>query len=443
MESEEGDPTEERRGSLPTIFTNTNRRGSRLQDILRYNQERKRKRDSQGFVWKRMPTQSFEDIQPYEEPTEELPPNLVSATLSPEQIAAMAAALSANSSSQHYIGPESINDLPYGKGGYKSYIHALPFATVIQPEHMAAFSVDRRGIQPEHQGALSHGRSDKQSEHQAQGRSEIQPENLAATKYVRTDVMPENRPATPYVRSGIQPEYLANLAPGDRDVTGPYPQDVGGTKIKTIPVISPVPPERKISQNRKDTLTTSPSGRVSSPSGRGSNPPQSYIQIEGNGRHNYGLPIGRPIGGPPKKSPKKSHQSKIGNSGGDSYMDGNKTSRRRNPPDPDSVSLQSEHSFRTCSSEPELPLVPRAVSDNYKYSNEIERPAAASVKTLQQKRYSNALDAAVGTSAGTPVTNRSGAQTSLSGKASSSGSPLPYTTSPSNRTTSASNRTTR
>jgi hypothetical protein len=38
MESEEGDITEgeERRGSIPTL--STSRRGSRLQDILRFNQ---------------------------------------------------------------------------------------------------------------------------------------------------------------------------------------------------------------------------------------------------------------------------------------------------------------------------------------------------------------------------------------------------------------------
>jgi len=48
---------EERRGSLPFL---TARRGSKLQDLLKYNQEKRRRgrdkryRDKQGFVWRRM-----------------------------------------------------------------------------------------------------------------------------------------------------------------------------------------------------------------------------------------------------------------------------------------------------------------------------------------------------------------------------------------------------
>jgi len=54
-ESEE-EELEERRGSLPY---GANRRGSKLQDILKYNQEKKRRKDKrykdkQGFVWRRM-----------------------------------------------------------------------------------------------------------------------------------------------------------------------------------------------------------------------------------------------------------------------------------------------------------------------------------------------------------------------------------------------------
>jgi len=580
MESEEGDITEgeERRGSIPTL--STSRRGSRLQDILRFNQEKKRKRDSQGFTWKRMPTQSFDDIQPYEEPTEEpTPPNVTNAEVSPEQLAAIAAALAATSnvSTEQFI-ENSINELPYGKRGYQSYIHALPYSTTIikpeqlaalsheersdihpehlaallrgradnqpenlvtpprkrsnlQPEHSKAMPHDRVGIeldnlaglsrgrsdiqpnspaallrarsdiqpnnqaalsrarsdiQPNNQAGLSHGRPDIQPNQAALSleRSDIKPENQQALSRGRPDIQPENQAALSRGRSNIQPEiqaaalthgrsdikpgnqldmsrgrsdlqpeplavptfeetgvqlkYLSTLAPGDREGTSHYTQDIRGTRIKTVPIVSPVPPETKISQSKKDSLSMSPSGRVSSPSGRGSNPPQSYIQIEGNGRHSYGLPVGRPIDASPKKSPRKSRLSKTGNggSGASGYKDGNGASRQRKPRDLDSGSLQSEHSFRTCSEEPEPALVPRAVSDNYEYSTRasLERPGPTSVKTVQQQRYSNALDAVVGTSAGTPGTNRSGGAASSGG----GGSPLPYT--PSNRTTPASSR---
>jgi len=68
-------------------------------------------------------------------------------------------------------------------------------------------------------------------------------------------------------------------------------------------------------------------------------------------------------------------------------------------PDPDSISLRSENSFKTAGSEPELPLVPRAVSDNYKYNSRsaLER-SASTVKAVQQQRYSLVLDALVGSS---------------------------------------------
>ena len=100
-------------------------------------------------------------------------------------------------------------------------------------------------------------------------------------------------------------------------------------------------------------------------------------------------------------------------------------SRRRLPPDPDSISLHSEHSYKSCSSEPEIPLVPRAVSDNYKYSGtaSLER-SAASIKALQQQRYSNALDAAVGTSA---ATSRSSSSATLATRQVASTSPVPPT----------------
>lgn len=54
--SESEEEEEERRGSIPFL---TSRRGSKLQDILKYNQEKKRRprdkryRDKQGFVWRR------------------------------------------------------------------------------------------------------------------------------------------------------------------------------------------------------------------------------------------------------------------------------------------------------------------------------------------------------------------------------------------------------
>jgi len=96
-----------RRGSLPTIVSST-RRGSRLQDILRYNQERKKKRDgkykrdSQGFVWKRMPAMVYEEYTPPAadtKPAAVLPPSpLITAAVTPEQLAALAAAIAAESS---------------------------------------------------------------------------------------------------------------------------------------------------------------------------------------------------------------------------------------------------------------------------------------------------------------------------------------------------------
>jgi len=55
--SESEDDDEERRGSLPFL---TNRRGSKLTDILKYNQEKRRRnrdkryKDKQGFVWRRV-----------------------------------------------------------------------------------------------------------------------------------------------------------------------------------------------------------------------------------------------------------------------------------------------------------------------------------------------------------------------------------------------------
>jgi hypothetical protein len=59
--SESEDDDEERRGSIPFL---SSRRGSKLQDILKYNQEKKRKnkryKDKEGFVWRRMiPDQEF------------------------------------------------------------------------------------------------------------------------------------------------------------------------------------------------------------------------------------------------------------------------------------------------------------------------------------------------------------------------------------------------
>lgn len=55
--SESEEEEEERRGSIPFLI---NRRGSKLADILKYNQEKKRRnkdkryRDKQGFLWRRM-----------------------------------------------------------------------------------------------------------------------------------------------------------------------------------------------------------------------------------------------------------------------------------------------------------------------------------------------------------------------------------------------------
>jgi hypothetical protein len=360
-ESSEGETEGEemmRRGSLPTIPTT--RRGSRLQDLLRYNQERKRKRDgkykkdSQGFVWKRMPA-PYDEYQAYGTPANPVvlptPPSpLITAAISPEQLAAMAAAVAAGSSG--------------ARGLPKQY---------------------------------------------------------------------------------IQPEHLAALAPGDQALTGPNSQVIGVTPSTTTPVIQPV--SRKPSQNRKKSSRTSEVG----------DPPPTYAQMEGNG-HQYGgpgipsshyggpgIPSSLPVSGPPTSAapqhwqhqqPGRS-QAKVSRTGGPGRLPGggggNGTSRRM-PPDVDSISLHSENSFKTCSSEPDLPLVPRAVSDNYKYSgtSSLER-SAASLKTLQQQRYSNALDAAVGTSTSTSVSNSTGALAAPSSKASSVGS-VPHTPASSSRT---------
>jgi len=89
--SESEDDEEERRGSIPFLI---NRRGSKLADILKYNQEKKRRnkdkryRDKQGFLWRRMVPD--EDLpmsrtpQPHIPGTPRTPPQL-SAHPSPTQ----------------------------------------------------------------------------------------------------------------------------------------------------------------------------------------------------------------------------------------------------------------------------------------------------------------------------------------------------------------------
>lgn len=54
--------------------------------------------------------------------------------------------------------------------------------------------------------------------------------------------------------------------------------------------------------------------------------------------------------------------------------------------DSDSCSIKSENSFQTCSSEPQLQLVPRQVSDNYKNSPSDREARKASFKALQGKQ---------------------------------------------------------
>jgi len=54
--------------------------------------------------------------------------------------------------------------------------------------------------------------------------------------------------------------------------------------------------------------------------------------------------------------------------------------------DPDTHSLHSENSFKTCSSEPQLNLIPRAVSENYSASNERSaQERKASVRALKHQ----------------------------------------------------------
>lgn len=70
--------------------------------------------------------------------------------------------------------------------------------------------------------------------------------------------------------------------------------------------------------------------------------------------------------------------------------------------DSDSGSLRSENSFQTCSSEPQLHLVPKQVSDNYKNSPSDREARKASFKTLQglqnnaQNNLLNSFDAGTG-----------------------------------------------
>lgn len=73
-EDEEGEADGERRGSIPFIAT---RRGSKLTDLLKYNQEKKRKgrgnryKDKQGFVWRKM--EHDEDLPIPRTPQPQLP----------------------------------------------------------------------------------------------------------------------------------------------------------------------------------------------------------------------------------------------------------------------------------------------------------------------------------------------------------------------------------
>lgn len=76
--------------------------------------------------------------------------------------------------------------------------------------------------------------------------------------------------------------------------------------------------------------------------------------------------------------------------------------------DSDSCSLKSENSFQTCSSEPQLHLVPKQVSENYKNSPSDREARKASFKTLQglqanaQNNLLNSFDPGVGTKENKP-----------------------------------------
>merc|ERR1740128_785432 len=371
-----------RRGSLPTM--STTRRGSRLQDILRYNQERKKKRDgkykrdSQGFVWKRMPAMVYDEYTPAaDSKPAALPPSpLITATVTPEQLAALAAAIAVESS-----------------GGV-----ALP---------LPGDGLPKQYIQPQQQ---------------------------------------QQRPG----------HQLVNLAPGDQGLAGPNPQIPGGTTRTTKPIVEPS--QRKTSEKRK----ISSRGTMDGAGGRGeprlvgmNDSPLVYAQVEGSsrqyGRYDPTAPAPHQTHAAAAQLPNQQYPqhyqqqqhhpscrpqqrqsrsggrpSVVGGQYGDNGSSAVRTkSRRRLPPDPDSISLHSEHSYKSCSSEPEIPLVPRAVSENYKYSGtaSLER-SAASIKALQQQRYSNALDAAVGTSA---ATSRSSSSATLATRQVASTSPVPPT----------------
>lgn len=191
-------------------------------------------------------------------------------------------------------------------------------------------------------------------------------------------------------------------------------------------------------------------------------PPLVYAQVEGNGRQyvrydpaasaaaghqthaaaaqllnqqypqHYQQQQQQPTGRPQQRHSRSGGRPSVGQYGdNEPAATARAKTRRRLPPDPDSISLHSEHSYKSCSSEPETPLVPRAVSDNYKYSGtaSLER-SAASMKALQQQRYSNALDAVVGTSAATSRSNSTATLATLGGRQAANTSPVPPTVSP-------------
>jgi hypothetical protein len=73
--------------------------------------------------------------------------------------------------------------------------------------------------------------------------------------------------------------------------------------------------------------------------------------------------------------------------------------------DPDTVSIRSDISFKTASSDPQLNLIPRQISDSYKHAPTPESAATerkTSVRLLQQQQYS-ALSAVNNNGATVPV----------------------------------------
>ena len=220
----------------------------------------------------------------------------------------------------------------------------------------------------------------------------------------------------------FQQWYLFQDLGGKKSVMGGAPPLVG-SDTAALSHNTPQVKQRKISQNRNKPTGPSELTTIALVESNRGPPLSAGMNSDGSAINQYEQPTKR-LGNKVSRS-NDNHRRQQQPTAGDHVSGGNGSHHpshhhhhnhnhrhhRHNPADPDSVSLRSETSFKTCSSEPELgPLVPRAVSDNYKYTSgrsTLERQSGGgsglgqSFKEVQQKRYSNALDAVVGTSGNT------------------------------------------